>query len=167
MSFELVLATTMEWDPRDGESIEEYLARVPFVGTPKQVAPMTLPAERGDEKVSFAIRRGTVVNSHTSALELVRRGLGVALCMDLAAERDLHASRLARVWADVGFGFVAVTSSSPRKSSSPALDALRHFLFPDDASLYSVDIAAQSARRSPMLSCPPRRIAAGAEPPGA
>lgn len=133
MSFELVLVTTMEWSARAGESVEDYLARVPFVGTAKQLAPLTLPAERGDESAKLSIRRGTVVNSHTSALELVRRGLGVALCMDLAVERDLQASRLARVWADVGFGFVAVTPSSPRESASPALDALWMFLFPEEA----------------------------------
>ena len=133
MSFELVLVTTVEWDSREGESIEEYLARVPFVGTPHQVAPMTLPAQLGDERVSLSIRRGTVVNSHTSALELVRRGLGVALCMDLGAERDLHASRLTRVWSEVGFGFVNVSPSATNESASPALGALRYFLFPDDA----------------------------------
>ncbi|MFK8000861.1 MAG: LysR family transcriptional regulator [Polyangiales bacterium] len=131
MFFELLLVTTMEWDTRAGESIEEFLARVPFVGTAKQLAPMTLPADRGDKEVRFDIRRGTIVNSHTSALELVRRGLGVALCMDLAVERDLQARRLTRVWGDVGFGFVSVTPSAPRQSASPALEALWHFLFPE------------------------------------
>lgn len=130
MSFELVLVTTMEWDVGASESVEEYLARVPFVGTARQLAPMTLPAARGDEAASFNIRRGTSVNSHTAALELVRRGLGVALCMDLAVERDLQASRLTRVWPDIGFGFVSVTPSAARESESPAFDALRHFLFP-------------------------------------
>lgn len=132
MSFEVVLVTTAEWEPRKGENEREYLARVPFVGTPDQVAPMMLMAELADERVSLSIRRGTVVNSHTSALELVRRGLGVALCMDLAVERDLQASRLTRVWPEVRFGYVAVTLSASREPASAAHLALRHFLFPDD-----------------------------------